>query len=130
MGGRRQLADTESPPLLSDTPPAPGPAHESPHGPGPGAAPMRRTLIGCGFLLLLTVLLVRHHLAPAKRRLGIVTAEHRQVLADLRDAERSNRVLSLRLAALENDPFYRERLQRRMFRLTSDPDERILKPRP
>ena len=95
-----------------------------------GDGSMRRTLIGCGFLVLATVLLVRHHLSPAKRRLAAVTAEHRDLVARIEEAESHNRVLSLRLDALESDLFYRERLQRRMFRLTSDPDERILKPLP
>ena len=89
-----------------------------------------RCILGCSIVLLVAVFFVRFHLGPAKARLRIVSDEKAAIDRELEALAEQNRDLERELSALRTDPVYRERLLRRVFRITSDPTEQLVKRRP
>lgn len=88
-----------------------------------------RCLLVCSALLLLAALFVKVHLIPAKQRFRVTAREQRTVETELDVLRSRNDSLEREVAALSADPVYRERLRRRMFRITT-PEELVLKPHP
>ena len=91
---------------------------------------VRRSLLICSMLLLVAALFVKVHLVPAKHRYRATAREQRTVEAELETLRARNDSLRREVDALTDDSFYRERLRRDLFRITSNPEELILKPRP
>jgi len=95
-----------------------------------GSAGLGRTLLSCLLLLLLTALLLRFHLVPAKSRLRAVNRELSRIERELGRLRAENLGLRVERDALEDDPVYRERLLRAAFRRTTSEREWVVKERP
>ncbi len=91
---------------------------------------LTRPLLYASLLLLLAALFVRHHLVPAKHRLGRVVQERQTVEAELDALREENERLLAERTAMQVDPVYQERLLRRLFRFTASPGEFIVKEHP